>query len=131
MAFETGSVINEVTSRRAVDPVLLPYLEATDEAESSNHRGRLMMEQVEPLIKDIIGYKLRAHHAGGGYGTHHQDGEDVSSEVRVRLLARLSDIKQNPEGPSIQSLRSYVAVTCYYACNEHLRRKYPRRYSLK
>src|SRR5262249_53288230 len=88
-------------------------------------------KQAEPLVKDIVRFKLQV--ASGG-GSHSRDGyevDDVSSEVIVRLVSALRDCKSSPSRRPIANLRSYVAVMAYNAYDSYLRSKYPKRFSLK
>src|SRR5204862_7153428 len=101
---------------------------ATDNAQSESLIEQLMVEQAEPLIRDIVSYRLRSALDASGRTVLSGESEDVCSEVRVQLLSRLAA----PGGAAeIRDFRSYVAVTAYRACYEYLRRKYPKRYSLK
>ncbi len=108
------------------DPVLLPYLTAQNEYEADVHLTRLLNENIEPLVKNIIGYKLRVSFNSSSP----QEAEDVFSETIVNLLTHLSELRSNNQQP-IKNFRSYTAVTTYRACSEYLRRKYPQRHSLK
>lgn len=114
-----------------LDPLLLPFLQAENEAEAERLLAQLLSEQVEPLVKNIVGYKLRVYFKTNDNRTANKDAEDVQGEAILQLLLRLAEIKNNPAEEGIRNLRSYVAVTAYRACNLHLRRKYPQRYSLK
>ncbi|MEP7342869.1 MAG: hypothetical protein ABI977_34390 [Acidobacteriota bacterium] len=99
-----------------------------DNVQSESLIEQLMVEQAEPLIRDIVGYRLRSAFDASGRTAAASESEDVCSEVRLQLLSRLTE----PGGVAeIRDFRSYVAVTAYRACYEYLRRKYPRRYSLK
>lgn len=112
------------------DPVLRPFLEANDEHQAEQALARLVCEQVDPLVKQIIGYKLRAA-AGNENNESANDVEDLCSETLVNLLSRLSEIRSRRAPEVIRNFRGYVAVSAYRACYEHLRRKYPKRHSLK
>ncbi|HEY7545763.1 MAG TPA: hypothetical protein VID27_12805, partial [Blastocatellia bacterium] len=113
-----------------IDPVLLPYLQAASETESERLLALLIAEKVEPLVKNIIGYKLKVYFNDDHRGQL-SDAEDIYGETVAQLIARLSEIKTNPDDKGIRNFRSYVAVTAYHACYENLRRKYPQRHSLK
>ncbi|HEV2799827.1 MAG TPA: hypothetical protein VGW12_04985 [Pyrinomonadaceae bacterium] len=116
---------------KQIDPVLLPYLNARSEAEAGRCLTSLISGQAEPLIKNIVGYKLRACFGQNGQANS-DEVEDTCSEALLHLLARLSDIKHNSrEEHVITNFRGYVALTAYRACHDHLRRKYPQRYRLK
>src|SRR5262249_32914584 len=103
-----------------IDPLLLPFLEAVGEEEAEVALARLLAE-VEPLIKNIIGYKWRFY--SNDRRSEASDAEDIFSEAVVQLLTRLAEIRNNPGAEGIRNVRSYAAVTTYRACYEYLRRK--------
>jgi hypothetical protein len=113
------------------DPMLLPFLQAEDAVQAEHLLTQLIVEHIEPLVKNIVGYKLRVYFKHNDSRIESRDAEDVYGDAILQLLARLSEIKDNAEDEGIRNFRSYVAVTAYRACNLHLRRKYPQRYSLK
>lgn len=121
--------MDEESTAQHIDLVLVPFLRAEDENEAERLLAALITEQAEPLISEIIGYKLRTlfHRES----LDHQESEDVRSNALLSLIARLREIKLDSAPKAIASFRSYVAVTAYNACNEHLRQKYPQRHSLK
>lgn len=111
------------------DLLLRRFLESSEEAASEQLLGELV-EGFVPLVKDIVGYKLRSStHRSGRADT--QESEDVCSDAVTQLLSRLRELKRDEKAPRIENFRSYVAVAAYHACAEHLRRKYPYRYRLK
>jgi RNA polymerase sigma factor (sigma-70 family) len=114
-----------------LDDLLLPFLDARIEADSEAVLEQLIVKHVQPLIRDIIAFKLNASSLRFGISGDRQEVEDVSNEVIVRVIRTLRDYKSSPRAKSILSLRRYVATMAYNASDEYLRRKYPRRYSLK
>jgi len=114
-----------------IDPVLIPFVQSEDYTESERLLGHLISEHAAPIIKGIVSHKLRALFHGNAAGSQHQEAEDVCSNAVVKLIARLNEVKRAPELYPIRSLANYAAVISYNACNEHLRRKYPLRNSLK
>jgi RNA polymerase sigma factor (sigma-70 family) len=118
-------------STQQIDALLLPFLRVGDEAESQRLLARLVSGQAEPIIKNIIRYKLRVYLGGLDRTRQSQDAEDVYGDVILQLLGRLHDLKTNPGSAYISNFRSYVAVITYHACHEYLRQKYPQRHSLK
>lgn len=114
-----------------LDAALRPWVEARNEPQQSHLLEVLLSEQIEPLIREIVGYQFRVFFDAMGRSSQQGESEDVCSEVRLHLLTRLRDLQTDPTTQSIRNLRSYVAVTAYRACYEYLRRKYPKRYSLK
>jgi len=116
----------EATSE--IDSILLPFLNATDEEESQQQLELLVTSAAEPVLRTIVRRKFQPTSASGGSA---QAIEDVYGEALLQLLARLRQLRANPGERPITDFRSYVAVLAYNACNEHLRQKYPQRYSLK
>ncbi len=127
-------MLEQPTPSQQPDPLLLPFLQATDEAVSQRVVERLVHEHAEPVIQGVIrrkmGVSLRSR-LSGRQSEDEQWAEDVRGEVIVQLLTRLRDLKSRPNGEIISSWRGYVAVTAYRACDKHLRQKYPQRWSLK
>ena len=114
-----------------IDALLLPYIHAADEADSERLLTALVSEYVEPVIRQVIGSKLRVRFDRQGHASHNPDAEDLYSETLVQLLARLKECKASPADKAIGNLRSYVAVISYHTCYEYLRLKYPQRHNLK
>jgi len=116
---------------RQIDHQLLPFINAHSEAESQAALEQLICNQAQPLIRDIVSFKLRSSSSGWSSNRDGQEVEDVSSEVIVRLVGALRECKSAPTERPIANLRSYVAVMAYNASDAYLRQKYPRRFSLK
>src|SRR5205085_193399 len=51
--------------------------------------------------------------------------------VMLKLIRRLRELSSNLTEQAIENFRGYVAVMAYHACDGYLRKKYPRRHSLK
>ena len=114
-----------------IDARLLPYIHATNEADSERMLYSLVSECVEPVIRQVIRSKLRVYFDRDGRASNNPDAEDLYSETLLQMLARLKECKANPKDKSIGDLRGYVAVVSYHACYEYLRLKYPQRHNLK
>jgi DNA-directed RNA polymerase specialized sigma24 family protein len=110
------------------DELLRSLLQATDEAESQSLMARLINEYADPLIKEIIAFKMRPSFDGANDA---QESEDVYNNVLMSLLKRLRLAKQQPENQVINNFRGYVATVTYNACANLLREKYPQRHILK
>jgi DNA-directed RNA polymerase specialized sigma24 family protein len=114
-----------------VDPVLLPYLRATDESSSQRLAEQLVLVQAEPIIQGIIRYKLPMSLDHATWNGDNQDAEDVRSEAILELLAWLRKFKADPENSAVRNFRGFVAAVAYRACASYLRKKHPQRLSLK
>jgi DNA-directed RNA polymerase specialized sigma24 family protein len=110
------------------DELLRAFLQATDEAESQSLMTCLINEHADPLIKEIIAFKMRASFEGAN---DVQESEDVYNNVLMSLLKRLRLARQQPENHTINNFRGYVATITYNACANLLREKYPQRHILK
>src|SRR5262245_39947263 len=97
----------------SIDVRLQAWLEAADEAQAAALLEQLLHEQIEPLIREIVGYQFRVFFDALGRPTQQGESEDVCSEVRLHLLARLRELRADPLAQAIKNLRSYVAVTAY------------------
>jgi DNA-directed RNA polymerase specialized sigma24 family protein len=115
-----------MNEQRAVqsDELLQSFLQATDEAEAQSLMARLISECADPVIKEIIGYKMRAPFDKA-------ESEDIYNNVVMSLLTRLRACNRQSETDSIHNFRSYVATISYHACANLLREKYPQRHILK
>ena len=111
-----------------IDPLLRPFLEAADEAESQRLLGELIAEHVRPLARDIA---RRLCTPLAASQSQIVDVEDISSEVVIQLVNRLHDLRDHPELPAVANFRGYVATIAYNTFNHHLRQKYPERCRLK
>ncbi len=114
-----------------MDPVLLPFLRASEPAESDRLLEQLVSDHAQPIIRGIVGFHLRACPQGGPSGQEWQDVEDVSGEVVLHLVRRLRECQADPDRQAIHNFRGYVAGMAYNACDEYLRGKYPERHRLK
>jgi DNA-directed RNA polymerase specialized sigma24 family protein len=114
-----------------IDPLLLPYLESTDEREEAVLLVRLVTEQADPVIRRILGYKLQFYLTRNLADSQHPDAEEIYADIRLYLLKRLRQLKEDPFDKPVANLLAYVATIARNGCDEYLRRKYPRRRQLK
>src|SRR6266404_8871313 len=112
------------------DVALLAFLRAADEPTSSSAVEALICEFAQPIINNIIRNKLRVGYYADRDLTD-EEAADLVSDVMLKLVGRLRELKTDPPARAIKNFRGYVAVTSYHACDEYLRKKYPRRHSLK
>lgn len=117
--------------RPETDTILQPYFNAQHADEAERLLAELVVEQAEPIIRQIVEFKLRVWSGRADHTRENQDCEDVCQDVVIQIIARLSQNKVNFELEGIRNFRSYIAVTSYRACHDYLRLKYPQRYSLK
>ena len=108
----------------------MPFLRAQDETASGTALEQLICESAQPVVRDVIRNKLRVGYSSDRDLTDDQ-AADLASDVTTKLVARLRELRSQPAARAINNFRGYVAVMAYHACDEFLRQKYPRRYSLK
>lgn len=114
-----------------VDALLEPYLRAETEEESEHELARLVAQTIVPVVKEIVGYRLRLASSRATRANDEQQREDVCQDTLLRLLPKIHECRTRPDEQAIKDLRGYTAVIAYRACYTYLRRKYPRRHSLK
>jgi RNA polymerase sigma factor (sigma-70 family) len=122
--------MGEPTSLQGIDSLLLPLIGAHDEAKLRELLSDLVSKHAEPIIKEIVKYKLRMVYEVS-YASQAQEAEDICSYAILSLLARLREFIEEPQQKAINSFRNYAATIAHNAFHEHLRSKYPQRYSLK
>jgi DNA-directed RNA polymerase specialized sigma24 family protein len=114
-----------------IDPSLLPFLDASNAPEEAAALARLNAEQIEPIIRRGLGYKLRLHRPQGEQNLQRPEFEEIYHDIQLRLLKRLRALKQDPAQNQIVNLRGYVASVTRNTCDDYLRQRYPLRRSLK
>ena len=120
-----------VVTASQIDPSLLPFLDASNAPEEAAALARLNSEQIEPVIRRGLGYKLRFSRPQGEQNLQRPEFEEIYNDIQLRLLKRLRALKQDPTGNQIVNLRGYVATVTRNTCDEYLRQLYPLRRSLK
>ncbi len=115
-------------STAELDPLLRPLVDAR-EPEAAEILARLLAEQAEPLVREIVTARLRAATDGA------REREDVQAEIRLALVRRLRALRGasgasgaleggeggNGQNGPIADFRGYVAVVAYHACAAHRR----------
>lgn len=119
------------TASAEIDALLLPFLEATSAEEEDLTLLQLFDEHINPVVRQILRYKLQWHFHHREGSSRNQDIEEAYNEIQLQLLKRLRYFKSHPLNKSVANLRSYVATTARNACDEYLRRKFPQRRNLK
>lgn len=114
-----------------LDPLLLPYLQATDESDLQQLAEQLILVKAGPIIRGIIKYKLRVSLDQSTWNIDSQDAEDVYGDVVLELVAWLRKFKASPENHAVKNYCGFVAVLAYRGCATYLRKKHPQRLKLK
>jgi DNA-directed RNA polymerase specialized sigma24 family protein len=84
-----------------------------------------------PVIRGIIRNKLRVSLNASDGSRENQDALEISCEIQVCLMTTLRKSQAAAGRAFIDDFQSYVAVIAFNACHDYLRRKHPRRHSLK
>ena len=104
---------------------------AADAPEEAAALARLNTEEIEPIVRRGIGYKLRFYPPQGDQNLQRPEFEEIYNDIQLRLLKRLRALKQDPARKQIVNLRGYIARVTRNTCDEYLRHRYPLRRSLK
>lgn len=97
------------------------------------------MREVAPVITTAVRHKLRVTLSSSDYREQNLDAQDVVSEIRVKLIKKLSSSsaassERSPKErieEQIKDFRAYAATVSYNCCNDYLRARHPERTSLK
>ncbi len=109
----------------------MPFLTADDALAEAAALARLNADEIEPVIRRGVGYKLRFYRPQFDRNGQRPELEEIYNDIHLRLLKRLRALKQDPAQNQIANLRSYVATVTRNTCDEYLRQKYPLRRSLR
>jgi DNA-directed RNA polymerase specialized sigma24 family protein len=114
-----------------VDELLLPFINASDEAEAERQLSRLLTEHAEPTVARIVRYKAGGARAPSRRADELSKAEDVRGDVMLQLVVRLRNFRADYSARPIADFNAYVAVTTYNAYDRHISRLYPQRRRLK
>jgi DNA-directed RNA polymerase specialized sigma24 family protein len=106
-----------------IDVLLHPYLHEENEERSRHLLAQLFAERVDPVVRHIIAYRLRSQSAKMNGGRLDQQVNDLHSEVVVRLLIKLRDLKNGNIDHAIKDFLSYAAAIAHNTCTENSRRQ--------
>src|SRR5215213_3934587 len=114
-----------------IDASLRSYLDATDERVEDLLLSRIICEEVDPIIRRTLSYKFRPSFGHPKTSHSRAEIEEVYHDVRLHLLKKLRNVKQDPFNHPVSKLQSYISTAAQHLCDEYLRRKYPFRRQLK
>jgi hypothetical protein len=106
-----------------IDDLLHPYLQEENEERSRHILATLFVERIDPVIRHIIAYRLSSQSAKMNGGRPDQQVNDLHSEVVIRLLTKLRDLKSGNIDHAIKDFLSYAAVIAHNTCTENSRRQ--------
>jgi len=102
------------------DPRLTAFLDAASDADADSALAALFDDTAERVLADAVGRGL----AGAQWKP--EDAADIASDVRVRLIRKLWNLRRAETEP-IADFLAYVATTATRTCYGHLRARYPAR----
>jgi hypothetical protein len=112
------------------DAPLQRYLNEEDPSRAQACLEELVLEHVEPVVREITRRKSRCNQILGR-SHEDQDEEDIRSEVVLQMISRLRDLRKSHAQTPIENFRGYVATTTYNVYFKYVRMKYPARWRLK
>jgi hypothetical protein len=108
------------------DPLLLPFIDATDDEEADRILERIFQEDTKPVVDRALAKFARASSVDDM-----QHASELSGRVLLHLVTRLRQCRGDPAAAPIADWRAYVATATRHECDEYLREKYPNRHRLK
>jgi hypothetical protein len=115
------------------DPLLIPYLEATEEREADRLLEELLRRYAEPVINRVLGRdpRRRTFNAGARQSREAEDREDIYAETVSTVTARLCRQRQSLNTSPIANFAAYVSAVAANTRSSYLRKRYPQRASLR
>jgi len=111
-----------------IDPLLEPLLLLTDDERASDLLSQLITLHAEPVIKEIVRYKL---HLNSHRGAIKADASDIQQEAIMQLVAALQQLRERPDAQPVGNLRGLAAVIAHRAFSQWMRRQSPERHAFK
>lgn len=112
-----------------MDPLLLGFLEASNDTDSQRELDQIVTTHVGPVVKVIVASKLRA--SPNAASTSGNDVQDLCNETLGLLILRLRELRTNPQANHIQNIKDFAARIAFAVCSEHFRHKFPERTRLR
>lgn len=92
--------------------------------------SELYRDKIEPIIRRHFASKFRVSLRPDDEARNNQDALELVSETKLLVLQKLSS-SANGNAPDVRDLEAYVRTVASNVFNQYLRRKYPRRLSVK
>jgi hypothetical protein len=115
----------------ATSGLLLRYLQTEDEELSRALESRLLCDEAEPVIRNVLKQKLRGGPVRSDSNRSWPSLEDMSSIALMEVLMRLRELRRNRNSIAIGNFPGYVAAITYRVLSEYLRKNEPWRASIK
>jgi RNA polymerase sigma factor (sigma-70 family) len=115
-------------SQVQIDALLTPLLHETSDAQADELLSHLITTHAEPVIKNVIRFKLRL---SAYRDSQRADADDIHQEAVLQLVTQLQRFRQAPDGNPIIDMRGMAAVIAHRTCARWMRRKFPERNAVK
>src|ERR1051325_229667 len=113
-----------------MDPILLPYVQATDEIDKESRLEQLLLFIAAPEIRFTMRRILGFHVSQQGINPQNQDAEDLYQEVMTKSVGILRELDASLP-IEIENFKQYVNRIAINECNNFLRNSSPARSRLK
>lgn len=114
-----------------MDPLLLPFIRATDESVASECLDTLLTMEATPIIRRVLRRKLGYYVSVQGSNPVNQDAEDLYQDILTRIVQTLRELRNAHSLTDIGSFQQYVARIATNSCFDVIRAKSPARARLK
>ncbi len=102
-------------AEQVVDPLLIPFLEATDESQARDQLDQLVT-RVTPLVEKI---------------TDRSSHEDDFQQAMKQVIKLLWDCKDDPAGKALRNYEHYVSVVAANVRRKRIRDQHPEHQAVK
>jgi RNA polymerase sigma factor (sigma-70 family) len=111
-----------------IDALLTPLLHETSDAQADEILSHLITTHAEPVIKNVIRFKLRL---SSYRESQRAEADDIHQEAVLQLVHQLQRFRQAPDGNPIGDMRGMAAVIAHRTCARWMRRQFPERHAVK
>jgi hypothetical protein len=105
--------------------------DGTNANEISDELAELYRTRIEPIIKRQLAAKLRASLRASDETRQNEDALELLSETKLLVLKKFCPLYSQGIPEAIRDLDAYISVVTSNVFNQYLRRRYPRRLTLK
>lgn len=116
-------------SARPLDPVLIPLLKQREESEYQRTLAGILTDHIHPVVKKVVRLRLGVFLRGSTQSE--LDAEDLCSDITLKMLLKLREMKEGVGETQIENLPGFVANLAHQRCSDYFRSKHPERWRLK
>src|SRR5256885_859742 len=114
-----------------LDPLLRPFVDATDDGDAERALNDLIEQHALPLAATIAARKLRSYRTRDAARSEIQNRDDIVGDAMATLVERLWRARTGGETAPIENFEGYTAAVVFSACAHQIRRQHPERARLK